>query len=555
MYKVVIDDHQYKSYTYYKTSDLLPIDLQLCPLTHKLFSNDIFDIKDNIPVVSHSYALLCKHTCGVLSLKNTFGRCGKKFYYECIPNDKRLPHVLIPYSIKNTFHKKQLNLYVLFSYNEWKDKHPYGVLTEVLGSVDNLHTYYHYLLYCKNLNISIKKFNEDTTIALKKKQSEEVILDLCKTLQIQDRQHYKTFTIDSESCQDYDDALGFQDNILSVYIANVPLWLESLHLWRSFTRRVSTIYLPDKKRPMLPTILSDCLCSLQENQPRIAFTMDLHLNSDYSIKEITFCNSLIKIHKNFVYESDDLLKDKDYTHIFQIVQGFLKINPLIHHVSNSYELISYMAIFMNYECSKYMLSKNKGIFRSVQQKENENVPDSIPESAKLFFHNFSYCRAQYTSHIDSVYKSLMHKSIDSYLHITSPIRRLVDLLNMLMMQIELGLCEFTSDALDFYQIWIKDLEYINQSMRAIRKVQNKCEILDLCSRDNEQLVKTHSGYLFDRVKTHSGMYQYNVYLNHIKLVSRISLFTYYENYSEQQFKLFVFMDESNCKKKIRLQLL
>ena len=32
--------------------------------------------------------------------------------------------------------------------------------------------------------------------------------------------------------------------------------------------------------------------------------------------------------------------------------------------------------------------KNKGIFRSVQQKENENVPDSIPESAKLFFHNF-----------------------------------------------------------------------------------------------------------------------------------------------------------------------
>ena len=35
-------------------------------------------------------------------------------------------------------------------------------------------------------------------------------------------------------------------------------------LWRSFTKRVSTIYLPDKKRPMLPTILSDCLCSLQE---------------------------------------------------------------------------------------------------------------------------------------------------------------------------------------------------------------------------------------------------------------------------------------------------
>ena len=81
--------------------------------------------------------------------------------------------------------------------------------------------------------------------------------------------HKKIFTIDSNNCQDYDDALGLENNVLSVYISNVPLWIEHLNLWNSLSMRVSTIYLPDKKRPMLPTILSDCLCSLQENQERI----------------------------------------------------------------------------------------------------------------------------------------------------------------------------------------------------------------------------------------------------------------------------------------------
>ena len=32
---------------------------------------------------------------------------------------------------------------------------------------------------------------------------------------------------------------------------------DHLNIWESFSRRVSTIYLPDRKRPMLPTILSD----------------------------------------------------------------------------------------------------------------------------------------------------------------------------------------------------------------------------------------------------------------------------------------------------------
>ena len=554
MYKVVIDDPHYKSWTYYTVTDLQPVKLNFSPLDYKLYSNDMFDIIDGQPVIVHSLVKEFEQTAGILSLQKTFGRQGKKFFYQCIPNDKRLPHALVPYSAKNNFNKKKVDQYVLFKYTTWDEKHPHGSLLEVLGNVNDLPNYYNYLLYCKNLNISLKSFNTDTNVALKKKKSEQIILDICKERQIEDRTRHTIFTIDSDSCSDYDDAVGYRNNILSVYISNVPLWIECLNLWRSFTKRVSTIYLPDKKRPMLPTILSDCLCSLQEKQPRIAFTMDIHLENDGNVKDVVFCNTLIKVHKNHIYESNELLDSYEYKSVFSMVKMLSETRPFIHHISNSYDLISYLAICMNYESSKYLLTQQTGIFRQVIQKDVDDIPKHISDNARMFFCSFHNSRAQYTMHNEAIYQSLMHKNIDSYLHITSPIRRLVDLLNMLKIQIQLGLACFGEDANDFYTIWINDLDYINKSMRAIRKVQNKCEILDLCDKDETQLTKTHTGYLFDKVQSSGGLYQYNVFLQDIRLVTRISILENYENYSEHEFKLFIFLDESRCKKKIRLQL-
>ena len=98
---------------------------------------------------------------------------------------------------------------------------------------------------------------------------------------------------------------------LSIYISNVTLWIDSLNLWDSFSRRISTIYLPDKKRPMLPTILSDCLCSLQENVTRIAFVMDIFIKND-EIIDIQYVNSFVKVIKNYCYEEPKLLSNKKY---------------------------------------------------------------------------------------------------------------------------------------------------------------------------------------------------------------------------------------------------
>ena len=107
--------------------------------------------------------------------------------------------------------------------------------------------------------------------------------------QLEDRRGLKIITIDPPNSSDFDDGFGIVEYNetgiqigwrISIYIANVFLWLEALDLWKTFSHRVSTIYLPDRKRPMLPTVLSDTLCSLQENQDRFALAMDVYVDME-----------------------------------------------------------------------------------------------------------------------------------------------------------------------------------------------------------------------------------------------------------------------------------
>jgi len=144
--------------------------------------------------------------------------------------------------------------------------------------------------------------------------------------------------------------------------------------------------------------------------------------------------------------------------------------------------------------------------------------------------------------------------MDAYIHITSPIRRLVDLLNMIKFQQNHGLLELSEHATLFYQKWIAQLDYINITMRAIRKVQVDCHMLHLCNTDPDTLNNTYDGYCFDKLVRNDGLYQYIVFLPALRLSSRITLRDNLENFEKRQYKLYLFNNEEKYKKKIRLQL-
>ena len=73
----------------------------------------------------------------------------------------------------------------------------------------------------------------------------------------------------------------------------------NFQIWDSFSDRISTIYLPDRRRPMLPTCLSECLCSLLEKRTRFSFVCELTIKK-YEIIGIDFYNAAICVSKIIV---------------------------------------------------------------------------------------------------------------------------------------------------------------------------------------------------------------------------------------------------------------
>jgi exoribonuclease R len=463
--------------------------------TTKLFINDSVDETGNIvysPTRSNTYLP------GVLDLRITFGKDGKKFIYMCYPDDKRLPHFLIAYDIPYSFDKNHCCLYVTFQYKNWEHDYPRGILTQTIGDVNESSNFYEYILYCKSLNVSIQKFTKEAIKQLKQYPPNNII----------PLSNAKVFTIDSNNSIDLDDGLSIDVEKVSIYISLVPFILDLLGLWTSFTTRISTIYMPDKKRPMLPAVLAQ-LCSLVEGTERCCLVMNLYHNGKKDIN-ITRVN----IVKNFCYESEELLSFPDY----------IKLHKLTKH-KNSHELVNYYMVKFNTISASII---KKGIHKTIHK------PDIPSEIVPAYYKQYS----TYEYH-------------GNYIQITSPIRRLVDIMNMYQLCNELNLITFSKDAQEFYDKWYNKLDYLNISMRHIRQAQNKGILLHSCEQHQHKHFK---GYVFNKIE-HSIGYKYNVYLTELKISCNFTHKEVLEEYSLHEFKIYVFHHESSLKKKIKLQLI
>jgi exoribonuclease R len=572
VYKIHIHNRAYTGWTFFTTHNFKELELpSVKPVETKMFNNDVFIMVDSEVTIVHSTVRVSESLAGVLVLKGnkTYGRSKNgKLLYKCIPDDVRIPAFLIPYEMKNMgFSKVFQNYYITFRFSEWNDKHPQGLLVQSIGPVDVLDNFYEYQLYCKSLNTSIQKFTKDTSKALKAQPHDAFIENISvRYPSIEDRTtDYNVFTIDPPNSVDFDDgfSLNLLDNgqkMLSIYIANVTLWMDILGLWDSFSRRISTIYLPDRKRPMLPTILSDCLCSLQEKTTRLAFVMDVFIEGegcDTNIVDIKYSNCKIRVSKNYCYEGADLLGSEKYQRLFALTNQLCRKYRYINNVRNSHEVVSYLMILMNYHCAKELVTKKSGICRSTVVKKGITMPEDLPEDVAKFIKIWNSSAGQYldvTSLKDGDVFSHDILEMDAYIHITSPIRRLVDLLNMIKIQQVNSIIELSLSATSFYDKWINDLEYINVTMRSIRKVQNDCSLLYMCNDDPTIMERSYDGYTFDKIVRNDGLFQYIVYLPQLKLTSRVTMRENLDNYMVGKYKLYLFNDEENLKKKIRLQI-
>ena len=532
---------------------------------------------------------------GVLLLEGkTYGRHKGKLVYKCIPYEAQLPSFLIPYEDKSAsgFSKIKINKYITFKYVDWQEKQPYGVVVNTFGKVDEINAYIEYQLHCQDLNHSLKQFNTKTMHVLREEAAFNLPKLFTEDYQIEDRRSYPILSIDPEHCKDIDDALGIRKNaegqtILSIYIANVPLMIEHLYLWQVLSDRISTIYLPERKIPMLPPSLSEFKCSLLEGEERVAFTLDVYIEKGNIVKyECKTC--FIRVEKNYVYEATELLARADYQELLKLVrhlnQESSRYLGYVEQVRDSHDVVEFCMILMNYECAKILKKKGCGIFRSASkikkavvkydteaeeeaaaqaQLEEEEAIRHLSPQLKYMIQGTSgeYCLAA-----DMKPHELIAGGLETYVHITSPIRRLVDCINML--EIMRDTYTFSQAANDFVEKWLAKIAELNKKTKAIRHLQNDILLLNMYEKSHikdEMYIGVVIGAAPHRgsapttpFPTASGsggaLYKYRVYIAQLKLLTNVYSAKKVDNYSTMYFTVHLFLDEAKMTKKVRLQM-
>jgi len=548
--KIIIQSRDYSKYSIeYLDTQQQQQHVKIDLMENKIFSGDVMKINECGDIERVESPVRLSEHVGILQLDSnkTYGRTEnkKRLLYRCVPYNKELPDFLIPYEIKLGFQKLISNKYVVFRVHEWSNKHPLGILVEIIGEVDDMAGFCEYQLLCKKLNFPIKQITNFAKEWTKNNNLENLI----ENSNLIDRRKYRAFTIDPRGSKDLDD--GFSvfpmtdgKKRISIHIANVALVLEWMNAWNEMGNRVSTIYLPDRIRPMLPKNISEDLCSLLKGEDKIVFTMDIFVDSSNNIQEgdIEFSNTIINVKKNYEYEDPALQYDSSYLYLKEVSK-----------MKNSHDVVEYWMTYMNSVCANKLKTSGSGIFRSVKYIDKNKLEKQTGSDYDAILSQWKNLNSSYVWFTENTNHDIMEKS--EYVHITSPIRRLVDIINQVLFLQKVMNFQLSDDALRFVDEWKSKLDCINMSMKSIRKIQNECSILQKIQSNEDLLNRIYDGIIFDKSEK-NGAFKYTVYIKELNIVSFMKCHQEinFDNYKTVKFRIFLFENESSTKKKIRVYL-
>lgn len=274
-----------------------------------------------------------------------------------------------------------------------------------------------------------------------------------------DLRHLDIFTIDGAVTRDYDDALSLrqlaEDRLeVGIHIADAAQFVQPGDpLDQEALERATSIYLPDRRIPMLPTSLSEGVCSLYAGKDRLALSFLVQIDPTGNILESQICPSVIRVKRQMTYQEVDDRVEQDPT-LQQLYRSSLllrqtrlahgaiilplpEINVYVNSLgmiqisryqkeTPSQSIVSEWMIVANTLAASYLAERDiPAIFRSQAECKPETNPvQSEHELFRIYRQRRLFARAE----LDT--KPGMHCSlaIPHYTSITSPIRRYIDLI-------------------------------------------------------------------------------------------------------------------------------
>ena len=131
----------------------------------------------------------------------------------------------------------------------------------------------------------------------------------------EDLRYLECVTIDPDTAKDFDDAINVSKDSsgeyhLGVHIADVSHYVQpDSHLDKEAKARANSTYFPGHCVPMLPSELSENLCSLRPNVNRLAVSVLMQFDRMGNLIQHSIVRSVIKSRKRFTYKEAKLVLD------------------------------------------------------------------------------------------------------------------------------------------------------------------------------------------------------------------------------------------------------
>ncbi|WP_448382051.1 ribonuclease catalytic domain-containing protein [Desulfosoma sp.] len=266
------------------------------------------------------------------------------------------------------------------------------------------------------------------------------------------------FTIDNASTRDFDDALSFRpvgENRweVGVHIADAAHFVEiDDPVDREAACRVTSIYLPDRRIPMLPPSLSEEACSLCLGQDRATLSFLMDVDASGHIYGWRILPGIVRVSRRLTYEQVDRLVETDPTfkalfHLSERLReqrrergAVLLPLPEIHISVNDHSMIQ----LVRYEkenpsqiiVSEWMIAANGLAATYLAEKDLPAIyrcqAECRPETDQVqsdypIFHIYRQRRLFARAELETRPGPHCSLGMNPYTTVTSPIRRYTDL--------------------------------------------------------------------------------------------------------------------------------
>lgn len=194
-----------------------------------------------------------------------------------------------------------------------KGDNPEGMITEIIGHKDDPNAQISAIV--KDFKIK-DVFDEDTL------EEANAVAKQIKTENLKNRidLREKMFvTIDGEDTKDIDDAVCLEEsdngNVkLYVSIADVSHYVkENSAIDKEAKIRGNSVYLLDRVIPMIPHVLSNGMCSLNEDEDRLTLTCEMEYDINGNMISHNIYKSVIHSHKRMTYTIVQEIIDNDFS--------------------------------------------------------------------------------------------------------------------------------------------------------------------------------------------------------------------------------------------------